>query len=251
MQKISLIILFSLIAIVNASTIFNINLTSGTIYQNTNTTPLYLYARTLDTTKVFIGATPNTLLEVQNFTAPSTPHRDSALSVIPQNYYYEVNYTGTTHFTVEYITPQIPILIPAIPHLATYSEIAIIIFLIALALLVLLLLFTLGQEIIRLPRSSNPRINALAIFLLGMSSMILFLISGFYQQQLTVNVYKATTANVISTITTATLTTEPLATNILFGSLIYLLSLIAFIMGFFLPAFYFIFNKRLKKYKVR
>ena len=67
--------------------LFTMNVISNTMYQNANTVPLYIYASATGGIQSFMGSNNIQLSFVQS--------SGSQTLVVPPNFYYQLNYTGT------------------------------------------------------------------------------------------------------------------------------------------------------------
>ena len=81
---------------------FSMNIISNTIYQNTNSTPLAIYAITHSATlHGYLGSTNTSMLKVIDLQGSLTGYNMSAYMLAEPNEYYKFNYTNAT-FIGEY-----------------------------------------------------------------------------------------------------------------------------------------------------
>ncbi len=86
------------------SNTYHATIATNTLYQNTNSSVLYLYVTTAGTSTAFIGSNQLSLTSIGNVyaTGSSVSYNAMQTVVIPPNWYYKFNYTGTTSFIGEY-----------------------------------------------------------------------------------------------------------------------------------------------------
>ena len=128
-----------------------------------------------------------------------------------------------------------------------YAPAALALFAIGFLMFIVLLLYVFTDM---MPKAKNLRINALFIFIWGFLTVAMLVFAAFYQAQITIQSYTVTTANSIETAQAVTMTSVPLAANMLIGSLIYLLSITSALMSLLVPGYFAIENWRRKKYMV-
>ena len=261
--KYILLIVLALSPLAYATSPFIMNLTTNTVYQNTNSTPLSIYAITHSSTLAgYLGTAQIKMQEVIQETGGSVTissivyslagYNMSTYMLVEPQEYYKFNFTDAT-FIGQY-KPQVTtssqaqtILLPELGQ-NEYSAGALILFSLGLLMFIFLILYTFTDIFKKAP---NLKINMLFIFIIAMTTLALLIFSSFYQTQLSVPQYHIVSGNNTTTITTQTLLSTPLATNPLFGPIITLLSLTTSLLGLVLPAYYFIENSRRKKYRVK
>ena len=241
LRKYIILIALMLLPLASAASPFTMNVVSNTIYQNTNSTPLAIYAITHSAALNGYLGNSTSLTKVISIGA----YNMSAYMLVEPNEYYKFNYTNAT-FIGQY-EPQAPSLFFPELGLSEYASGALILFSLGLLMYISLILYAFTNM---LPKSKNPKINMLFIFSLALTTAAVLVFSAFYQVQLSIPQYHVTSGGSITTIGINTLTSTPLATSSFFGPIIMLLSITAILLGLVLPAYYFIEGRRRKKYRV-
>ena len=239
-----------------ASSIFNMSPTTNTIYQNTNSIPLTIYADDKSSFLIgWIGSSPASLTKViySNFTLISTislVYNNTETMVVPKNWYYKFNYSKANFkgelVDYNYTQTQVFLSIPPLsaPQYASAAEIAFAVgsFLFILTLLIVF-------DIIKLRRSLIGAIAGLSIAFICVISLVFGMIytDTFTQQAYTITVYNQT-MNVAS----ASITTMPLVSNAiirLLGESMTFMALISGLVYFFLALFVYKNDRKEKKYR--
>ncbi|MGC8649287.1 MAG: hypothetical protein ACP5UN_03680 [Candidatus Micrarchaeia archaeon] len=108
MKSFILLLFILLIGISFASSLGSLTIVSNTVYQNTNSSPLYIYTTTSSSLKGWMGSSTTNLQLVMNDQATNEitlQYNDTSLLVVPPEWYYKFNFTNGT-FYGEYITTQ-------------------------------------------------------------------------------------------------------------------------------------------------
>jgi len=215
-----LFILF--LSIVNASSIKVLSIASNTIYQNTNSSPLYIYATTSSQLKGWLGASSNSLQLVINdqgqlvttLTGVSLTYNDTTLLVVPPQWYYKFNFTSG-NFIGEYISTPSPsaFLIPSIRVSSSqYSSTALWIYVFGM-LFTLINIFNIFfyHEFEKIITGIKHFVFSVA---LGLFAASLIALSLYYTSTISVPQYNITNAtSTLFTIHSISLTTQPLSAN--------------------------------------
>ena len=257
-----LLALAVILPLVNATAPFAMSLSSNTLYQNTNSTPLGIYVTTHSAPLMGYLGNTTSLIKVIDLRGGSvtitgnvyslTGYNTSAYLLVQPDEYYMFNFTNAT-FVGQYNPPTTQskaaetILLPEYGQ-NEYAGGALILFAIGLLMYISMILYAFTNM---LPRSKNPTINMLFLFSLGLTTVAVLVFSAFYQVQLSIPPYQVISGNSTATIQVHTILSIPLATSPLFGPIIMLLSITAALLSLVLPAYYFIESWRRKKYKVR
>ena len=248
-----------LLPLASAASPFTMNILSNTLYQNTNSTPLAIYAITHSTTLTGYLGNSTSLIKVIKLNGGSITitgvvyslagYNMSTYMLVEPNEYYKFNYTNAT-FIGQYQAPQAQAqqsLFLSELGLSQYAPGALALFAIGLLMYISLILYAFTNM---LPKSKNAKINMLLIFLLALATVAVLIFSAFYQVQLSIPQYQVVSGNSITTINVQAMLSTPLATSSLFGPIIMLLSITATLLGLVLPAYYFIESTRRKRYRV-
>lgn len=255
LRKYIILIALMLLPLASAASPFTMNVVSNTLYQNTNSTPLAIYATTHSATLRGYLGNSTSLIKVIDLRGGSITitgvvyslagYNMSAYMLVEPNEYYKFNYTNAT-FVGQYEPQASSLFFPEL-GLSEYASGALILFTLGLLMYISLILYAFTNM---LPKSKNPKINMLFIFSLALTTAAVLVFSAFYQVQLSIPQYHVTSGGSITTIGINTLTSTPLATSSFFGPIIMLLSITAILLGLVLPAYYFIEGRRRKKYRV-
>ena len=243
LRKYIFLIVLMLLPLASAASPFTMNIVSNTIYQNTNSTPLAIYATTHSATLAGYLGNSTSLTKVISVGA----YNMSAYMLVEPNEYYKFNYTNAT-FIGQYLPqPQSQNTFFPESGLSQYASGALALFAIGLLMYISLILYAFTNM---LPKSKSAKINMLLIFSLALATVAVLVFSAFYQVQLSIPPYQIASGNSITTINVQATLSTPLATSPLFGPIITLLSITATLLGLVLPAYYFIEGTRRKKYRV-
>ena len=243
LRKYIFLIVLMLLPLASAASPFTMNIVSNTIYQNTNTTPLAIYATTHSATLAGYLGNSTSLTKVISVGA----YNMSAYMLVEPNEYYKFNYTNAT-FIGQYLPqPQSQNTFFPESGLSQYASGALALFAIGFLMYISLILYAFTNM---LPKSKSAKINMLLIFSLALATVAVLVFSAFYQVQLSIPPYQIASGNSITTINVQATLSTPLATSPLFGPIITLLSITATLLGLVLPAYYFIEGTRRKKYRV-
>ena len=237
LRKYIIFIALMLLPLASATSPFTMNVVSNTIYQNTNSTPLAIYATTHSATLAGYLGNSTSLTKVISVGA----YNMSAYMLVEPNEYYKFNFTNAT-FIGQYQPSQAQqsIFFPE-SGLSQYAPGALALFAIGLLMYISLILYAFTNM---LPKSKNPKINILLIFSLALATVAVLVFSAFYQVQLSIPPYQIVSGNSITTINVQAMLSTPLATSSLFGPIIMLLAITATLLGLVLPAYYFIESAR-------
>ena len=210
---------------------FTMNIVSNTIYQNTNSTPLAIYATTHSATLAGYLGNSTSLTKVISVGA----YNMSAYMLVEPNEYYKFNYTNAT-FIGQY-SPQSQSQSMFFPEsgMSQYASGALALFAIGLFMYISLILYAFTNM---LPKSKSAKINMLLIFSLALATVAVLVFSAFYQVQLSIPSYQIVSGNSITTINVQATLSTPLATSSFFGPIIMLLSITATLLGLVLPAYW-------------
>ena len=257
-----LLALAVILPLVNATAPFTMSLSSNTLYQNTNSSPLGIYVTTHSAPLMGYLGNTTSLIKVIDLRGGSvtitgnvyslTGYNMSAYMLVEPDEYYKFNFTNAT-FVGQYNPPTTQskaaetILLPEYGQ-NEYAGGALILFAIGLLMYISMILYAFTNM---LPKSKNPTINMLFLFSLGLTTVAVLIFSAFYQVQLSIPPYQIISGNSTATIQVHTIRSIPLAKSTLFGPIIMLLSITAALLSLVLPAYYFIESWRRKKYKVR
>ena len=246
-----------LLPLAGAASPFTMNIASNTLYQNTNSTPLAIYATTHSATLRGYLGNSTSLIKVIDLRGGSITitgvvyslagYNMSAYMLVEPQEYYKFNFTNAT-FIGQY-SPQAQAQDIFFPEsgLSQYATGALALFAIGLLMYISLILYAFTDM---LPKSKNARINMLFIFSLALATVAVLIFSAFYQVQLSIPPYQVVSGNSIMTISVQATLSTPLATSSFFGPIITLLSITATLLGLVLPAYYFIESGRRKRYRV-
>ena len=256
-HKYILLIALMLLPLAGAASPFTMNIVSNTIYQNTNSTPLAIYAIAHSATlKGYLGNSTS-LTKVIDLRGGSITitgvvyslagYNMSAYMLVEPQEYYKFNFTNAT-FIGQYL-PQSQSQSIFFPEsgMSQYASGALALFAIGLLMYISLILYAFTNM---LPKSKSAKINMLLIFSLALATVAVLVFSAFYQVQLSIPPYQIASGNSITTINVQATLSTPLATSPLFGPIIMLLSITATLLGLVLPAYYFIESTRRKRYRV-
>ena len=246
-----------LLPLAGAASPFTMNIASNTLYQNTNSTPLAIYAIAHSATlKGYLGNSTS-LIKVIDLRGGSITitgvvyslagYNMSAYMLVEPQEYYKFNFTNAT-FIGQY-SPQSQSQSMFFPEsgMSQYASGALALFAIGLLMYISLILYAFTNM---LPKSKNAKINMLLIFSLALATVAVLVFSAFYQVQLMIPPYQIVSGNSITTINVQATLSTPLATSSFFGPIIMLLAITATLLGLVLPAYYFIESARRKRYKV-
>ena len=257
LRKYIFLIVLMLLPLASAASPFTMNVVSNTIYQNTNSTPLAIYAIAHSTTlKGYLGNSTS-LVKVIDLRGGSititgvvyslTGYNMSAYMLVEPNEYYKFNYTNAT-FIGQYLPqPQSQNTFFPESGLSQYASGALALFAIGFLMYISLILYAFTNM---LPKSKSAKINMLLIFSLALATVAVLVFSAFYQVQLSIPPYQIVSGNSITTINVQATLSTPLATSSFFGPIIMLLAITATLLGLVLPAYYFIESARRKRYRV-
>ena len=224
-----LVVVLSLSSLSFAATLYPITPTSNALYQNNNATNLYIYARGPGGIKGYLGATANTLVEISNYSAPQTVHRDTALLIVPPKYYWKLNYTQPVVAYALY-SPDPPIMV-TIPtaSINTYSSTALLFFILG----IILSLFTILSAF-NIIKIQGTFVYSVVLFALAFLAATFLLFSITTTNTLSSNSYTITTGNQIITVNSTSATTIPLGKIAIIALIAELLSIVDMILGFIL-----------------
>ena len=243
LRKYIFLIVLMLLPLASAASPFTMNVVSNTLYQNTNSTPLAIYAITHSAVLNGYLGNSTSLTKVISIGA----YNMSAYMLVEPNEYYKFNYTNAT-FIGQYLPqPQSQNTFFPESGLSQYASGALALFAIGFLMYISLILYAFTNM---LPKSKSAKINMLLIFSLALATVAVLVFSAFYQVQLSIPPYQIASGNSITTINVQATLSTPLATSPLFGPIITLLSITATLLGLVLPAYYFIEGTRRKKYRV-
>ena len=256
-HKYILLIALMLLPLAGAASPFTMNIVSNTIYQNTNSTPLAIYAIAHSATlKGYLGNSTS-LTKVIDLRGGSITitgvvyslagYNMSAYMLVEPQEYYKFNFTNAT-FIGQYL-PQSQSQSIFFPEsgMSQYASGALALFAIGLLMYISLILYAFTNM---LPKSKSAKINMLLIFSLALATVAVLVFSAFYQVQLSIPPYQVVSGNSITTINVQATLSTPLATSSFFGPIIMLLAITATLLGLVLPAYYFIESARRKRYRV-
>ncbi|MEM3415621.1 MAG: hypothetical protein QW575_08635 [Thermoproteota archaeon] len=246
MQKATILTALLLMALVlpmlQAQSVFTPNIISNTIYQNTNSSLLYLYA-TSNTLQAYIGSNTSNLSQVANLTSA---YNTITTLIIPPKWYYKIIFTTAYFKAYNISTPSYLISIPqtVIPQYAFPAE---LFFAIGLLLSITMLLF-----VFRLGGPKPSLLAGITGFAIGMTAVILILFSLQYTTTLTTSAYTINAITSQLSVSSATAVSTPLATNKLIGTLAYafaLLDIFTSLIYLFEAGFLWNIRNRNKKYE--
>ena len=259
LRKYIILIALMLLPLASAASPFTMNIVSNTLYQNTNSTPLAIYAIAQSSPlKGYLGNSTS-LTKVIDLRGGSITitgvvytlagYNMSAYMLVEPQEYYKFNFTNATfigQYQPSQAQAQQSIFFPE-SGLSQYAPGALALFAIGLLMYISLILYAFTNM---LPKSKNPKINILLIFSLALATVAVLVFSAFYQVQLSSPPYQIVSSNAITTIHVQAMLSTPLATSSLFGPIIMLLAITATLLGLVLPAYYFIESTRRKRYRV-
>ena len=244
-HKYIILIALMLLPLAGAASPFTMNIASNTLYQNTNSTPLAIYAIAHSATlKGYLGNSTS-LMEVISLGA----YNMSTYMLVEPQEYYKFNFTNATFIGQYQPLPaqaQQSIFFPE-SGMSQYASGALALFAIGLLMYISLILYAFTNM---LPKSKSAKINMLLIFSLALATVAVLVFSAFYQVQLSIPPYQIVSGNSITTINVQATLSTPLATSSFFGPIIMLLAITATLLGLVLPAYYFIESARRKRYRV-
>ena len=259
MRKYIFLIALLLLPLASAASPFTMNIASNTLYQNTNSTSLSIYATTHSATLTGYLGNSTSLAKIIKLNGGSITitgvvyslagYNMSAYMLVEPQEYYKFNFTNATFIGQYQPLPaqaQQSIFFPE-SGMSQYASGALILFAIGLLMYISLVLYAFTNM---LPKAKNAKINMLLIFLLALATVAVLIFSAFYQVQLSIPPYQVVSGNNITTINVQAPLSTPLATSSLFGPIIMLLSITATLLGLVLPAYYFIESTRRKRYRV-
>jgi hypothetical protein len=243
---ISLIVLF-LASFSYAAAPFSMNIITNTLYQNTNTLPLTIYVTTHNAPLTgYLGNTIS-MPEVIHLTGGSvlvsgvvynlTGYNMSALMLVKPGQYYKFNFTSAS-FYGDYFVPFNTTLInntynntylinTKTIEAPQYSTTAQILF--ALGIIISLILLFLLFRILKL---NAGIIGGLTGFGIGMIGALLLIYSLQYTSLVQSQPYNIIAFNTILNVHVQSITTTPLAHQIIFGTMGYAFIIMDFILGF-------------------
>ena len=244
-----------------ATSPFPLTFTTNTVYQNTNSTPLSIYSTTHSAPlSAYLGSSSSNMLEVayedgggvtvSAIVYQLAGYNMSTTTLVQPNEYYKFNFTSATfigQYEVQAAAPASQTILLPEQGQNEYARGALALFAIGMLMYIALILYAFTNM---LPKSKDPKINMLFIFLMALATVAVLVFSAFYQVQLSIPSYQAVSGNSITTINVQSTLTTPLATSSLFGPIITLLSITATLLGLVLPAYYFIESTRRKRYRV-
>ena len=245
LRKYILLIALMLLPLAAAASPFAMNISSNTLYQNTNSTPLAIYAIAHSATLRGYLGNSTSLMEVISLGA----YNMSTYMLVEPQEYYKFNFTNATFIGQYQPLPaqaQQSIFFPE-SGMSQYASGALALFAIGLLMYISLILYAFTNM---LPKSKSAKINMLLIFSLALATVAVLVFSAFYQVQLSIPPYQIVSGNSITTINVQATLSTPLATSSFFGPIIMLLAITATLLGLVLPAYYFIESGRRKKYRV-
>ena len=231
-----------------AASPFTLNLSSNTIYQNTNSTPLSIYVIAHSTSlKGYLGNTNTTLTEVINIYSTSGYNLSAYMQVAPKQY-YKFNFTNTTHATFigEYSSSNIYLVSTKTITAPQYSTTAQALFSIGLLLSLLLLLL-----VFRVLKFHVGIIGGIEGFAVGMIAAILIIYSLQFVSVVQAQPHTITAFNSTLSVASQSVSTTPLASQPIFAILGYSFTFIDFMLSFiyiFLSMLVFKNNRDNKKY---
>ena len=239
----------------SAASPFVMSIASNTLYQNTNSTPLEIYAITHSATlKGYLGNSTS-LIKVINLQGGSititgvvyslTGYNMSAYMLVEPQEYYKFNFTNAT-FIGQYSPAQTYLISTKTITAPQYSTTAQALFAVGLILSILLLLL-----VFRILKFNVGIIGGLTGFAVGMIGALLIIYALQFTSVVQVSQYSINAFNSVLTVNPQTATSTALATQPIFSILGYAFTFIDFIIGFiyiFLATFVYQSNKNKKKY---
>lgn len=216
---------------------FAMNIISNTIYQNTNSTPLAIYAITHSAQlSAYLGSSPSNMLEVAyenggSITVSSTVYslagyNMSSYLLIQPNEYYKFNFTSAT-FSGQYVPLNIYMISTKTINSPQYSTTAQALFAIGILLSIILLLL-----VFRVLKFNVGIMGGIEGFAVGMIAAVLIIYALQFTSLIQVSPYTINAFNTTLSVQSQSATTTPLATNILFGTLGYAFIFVDVILSF-------------------
>lgn len=207
-RNIPLLFLFALVLapLTFGATPFAMNIVTNTIYQNTNNTPLGIYAITQSATlRGYLGNATSMPKVITGFNM-------SAFMLVKPGQYYKFNYTNAT-FNGEYIPLNTYLLNTKTITAPQYSAVAQMLF--ALGIVVSLILLFLTFRILKL---NAGMMGGIAGFAVGMGGALLLIYALQFVSVAQVQPYTINAFNVPLAVNAQQVTTQPLATEVVFGT---------------------------------
>ena len=207
-RNIPLLFLFALVLapLTFGATPFAMNIVTNTIYQNTNNTPLGIYAITQSATlRGYLGNATSMPKVITGFNM-------SAFMLVKPGQYYKFNYTNAT-FNGEYIPLNTYLLNTKTITAPQYSAVAQMLF--ALGIVVSLILLFLTFRILKL---NTGMMGGIAGFAVGMGGALLLIYALQFVSVAQVQPYTINAFNVPLAVNAQQVTTQPLATEVVFGT---------------------------------
>ena len=207
-RNIPLLFLFALVLapLTFGATPFAMNIVTNTIYQNTNNTPLGIYAITQSATlRGYLGNATSMPKVITGFNM-------SAFMLVKPGQYYKFNYTNAT-FNGEYIPLNTYLLNTKTITVPQYSAVAQMLF--ALGVVVSLILLFLTFRILKL---NTGMMGGIAGFAVGMGGALLLIYALQFVSVAQVQPYTINAFNVPLAVNAQQVTTQPLATEVVFGT---------------------------------
>lgn len=223
-RNIPLLFLFALALapLTFGATPFAMNIVTNTIYQNTNNTPLGIYAITQSATlRGYLGnatSMPKVIdlrggsVTVSAVVYSLTGFNMSAFMLVKPGQYYKFNYTNAT-FNGEYIPLNTYLLNTKTITAPQYSAVAQMLF--ALGIVVSLILLFLTFRILKL---NAGMMGGIAGFAVGMGGALLLIYALQFVSVAQVQPYTINAFNVPLAVNAQQVTTQPLATEVVFGT---------------------------------
>ncbi len=230
--------LLSFFGIFANASIYNINLTTNTLYFNNNTRfNLYLSSNSL--ISGWIGSNSLNLTHIiQSFNSTS-------LILIPNNYYYKFNFSSG-NFVGQSLSPtMLPILINT-PKIQQYSPFAFVLFVVAMILSIFIILLLLGFFHYQTADLMGGIIGFSIAFIAG----IMMIFALLYTTTAVTSIYTINTINTITQniiIHSTSNVSQPIGSNLLLGLYGYILIFLDFIFGFIFLFLSFISFKKIRK----
>ncbi len=199
---------------------FAMNIISNTIYQNTNSTPLAIYAITHS------AALTGYLGNSTSSTKILAGYNMSAYMLVEPQEYYKFNFTNAT-FSGQYVPLNIYMISTKTINSPQYSTTAQALFAIGILLSIILLLL-----VFRVLKFNVGIMGGIEGFAVGMIAAVLIIYALQFTSLIQVSPYTINAFNTTLSVQSQSATTTPLATNILFGSLGYAFIFVDVILSF-------------------
>ena len=240
-------ILIFLVGLASATSPFPMSLTTNTLYQNTNTTPLSIYSITHSAQlSAYLGNSSSNMLEVTYEDGGSVTvstivyslagYNMSSYMLVQPGEYYKFNFTSA-NFIGQYSPSSssgsqntLFLYMPS-SAISQYSNAAIILFAVGIMLSIFLWLNVL-EVVPILKRARGTFVGGISYFIIAFAAVILLIFAGFYGASLNTPAYHFIapgTGNVI--VNTTTTTQTPLIRIQIIGAIIILFSIVDGVIG--------------------